>query len=240
VSGRLGLVRFKWAFLIGGVILLGGGGVAYLSAHASQPQEIDGTISSYVEYTQNGAYDRNELQISGDSNTYTLDKNSFHPGLPEEVYKDGKVQIWIDQGSTTIIAITLYDQNDQNPTKYTTDSYDNPASERSNTQTGGIVAGVIGAILIAIFPLTFVIAGARPDATRMAGGTAGGAVLAVPIAASATAMAATVGLSGDGKWYWDGAQWRSASPDRRYWWDGVSWQQVGVPASPSAAPPPVG
>src|SRR5215470_12044834 len=115
VIGLIGLLRFKWTWLILGVIGLGIGGVLFLTAHPAAPEEIDGTITSYKEYTNNGSYDRNELQIAGDSNTYTLDKTTFHPTMPDEVYRDGKVNIWVDHGSTTVIAIQLYDENNENP-----------------------------------------------------------------------------------------------------------------------------
>jgi hypothetical protein len=42
-------------------------------------------------------------------------------------------------------------------------------------------------------------------------------------------------ISDDGKWYWDGAQWRSLlSPDGRSVWNGSAW----VPVAPAQAPTP--
>ena len=84
------------------------------------PVEIDGVERSYVEVTKNGNYDHNELKLVGNTTTYTLNKGAFHPTLPDSVWKNGKMQIWVDQDSTAIIAITLYDEQDQNPIKYTT------------------------------------------------------------------------------------------------------------------------
>jgi hypothetical protein len=227
--GLLGvLLRFKWTYLIAGLILLGSGLVLYFGAHPSQPVEIDGTESSYVEVTTNNNYDRNELKLAGDSNTYTLDKTSFHPTLPDSVYKAGKMQIWIDQGTTTIIAITLYDANDENPTKYTTTRYDNPRSELSDTQGSGIVASVIGIALVAVFGIWFAV-GRRRATVR----PAVGAIAGVP-----TFTGGGIGLSADGKWYWDGAQWRNVSPDGRYRWDGAQWRELGGVGPAVGAPPP--
>ncbi len=204
------LVRLRWAWLILGVILIGVGVAVFATAHAAAPVEIDGTISSYKEYTQSGAYDHNELQLAGDSNTYTLDKTAFHPAMPEEVYKDGKVSIWVDSGSTDVLAITLYDENDLNPIKYTTDQYNKPGSERSDGQSFGLIAGGVGAVLVLVFALTLVLR-RDPQPARVQ------AAVAVPAAG---------GLSPDGRWYWDGAQWRGVSPDGRYWWDGATWREV--------------
>ncbi len=234
--GLAGLLRFKWTYLVVGLILAGIGVFSYFSAHPSKPVEVDGTEASYVEYTQNNTYDHNELQLVGDSNTYTLDKTSFHPALPEKVYKGGMIQIWIDQGTTTIIAITLYDANDQNPTKYTTDVYDSPSTEASNTQGGGLVLGGVGAILIAIFALWFVLGGRRPAAQLPA--AASGMPMAVAVAQRAAVPGSSPGVSADGKWYWDGAQWRQVSDDGIYRWDGGKWVEMGTVYSAKGAPPP--
>jgi hypothetical protein len=229
VFGILGLLRFKWTYLFAGIVLLGIGAVAYLSAHPSQPVEVDGTISDYVEHTTNGSYTNNTLQLTGDTTTYDLDKNTFHPTLPDSFYKDGKTSIWVDQGSTQIIAITLYDSNDANPTKYTTTHYDNPQSELSDSQGAGITAGVIGVLLIAIFGAWFVV-GRRRKTPLPAGGPMAG----VP----APAATSSVGVSADGKWYWDLTAWRPVSEDGHYRWDGTQWQEMGTVYSAKGAPPP--
>jgi hypothetical protein len=194
VLGILGLLRFKWTYLFLGIVALFIGGIAYLGAHPSQPTEIDGTISDYVEQTSNGAYSGNTLQLTGDNTTYDLDKTTFHPTLPDSVFKDGKTSIWIDQGTTTVIAITLYDENDENPTKYTTTHYDNPQSELSDTQGGAITAAVIGVLLIGVFGVALVVGRRRKTMAPAVG----------PIMGAPTAVAgSSVGVSPDGKWYWD-------------------------------------
>jgi len=225
----LGLLGFKWTYLGAGALLLGLGIIAYMGAHPSRPVEIDGTESSYAEITTNDVYTRNELKIVGDDTTYSLDKNSFHPTLPDELYKHGKVKIWIDQGSARIIAITLYDENDENPTKYTTALYDNPQSELSDTQGAGIGASVLGIALIAIFGIWLTVERSRAIASPAARMTAG---------MSAPVTGVSVGLSADGKWYWDGAAWFPVSDDGRYRWDGAVWQEMGTVYSAKGAPPP--
>ncbi len=228
VLGILGLLRFKWTYLFAGIVLIGVGAIAYASAHPSQPVEIDGTVSDYVEHTTNGSYANNTLQLTGDSNTYQLDKTTFHPTLPDSLYKDGKTSIWIDQGSTQIIAITLYDENNASPTKYTTTHYDNPQSELSDSQGAGITSAVIGVVLIAIFGAWFVLGRSRPILSPAAG----------PIVGAHAPVGSTVGVSPDGKWYWDLAEWRPVSEDGHYRWDGTLWQEMGTVYSAKGAPPP--
>ncbi len=235
--GLIGLLRFKWTYLIVGVILAVIGIGVYASAHPAAPVEVSGTITDYEEFTRNNVYDRNELSIAGDSNTYTLDKTSFHPTLPDSLLKDGKVDIWIDSGSTTVIAIQLCDENDANPIKYTTDHYDNPSSERSDGQTGGLTLAVIGAISVAIFGLWFFLGNRRrPAGAVMAGGVPGR--LPIQVSAMPPPAGTSAGVSSDGKWYWDGAQWQRVSDDGRWRWDGTRWIELGVVYSAKGAPPP--
>lgn len=149
----LGLaLRRRWGWIIAGAIVIIIGGAFFLSAHVLKPVEIDGSISDYKEFTDasTGAYHRNELTLSGSSTTYTLYKNKFHPALPEQVFDQGTVNIWVDEGNTEVIAITLYDKNDQNPVKYTTDDYDHPENALgSGRLAGGLIFGG-GAIIFAI------------------------------------------------------------------------------------------
>jgi hypothetical protein len=149
--------------------------------------------------------------------------------LPDQVYKHGEIQIWVDQGSTTIIAITLYDQNDENPTKYTTAHYDNPASQLSDTQANAFKLGILGLGLIGIFAVWFAIGQRR---TRALG--SGETVTGLPISAAESAS----GLSPDGKWFWDGLQWRNVSADGRHRWDGAQWRELETTSVAEGAPPP--
>jgi hypothetical protein len=215
-----GLSRFKWLYLFGGLVLVLIGAGIYAAARPAAPSEIDGTIASYLEYTQGGAYDHNELQLAGDRTSYTVDKTNFHPPLPNEVYKDGAVSIWVDGGSNNVIAITLSDENDQNPVKYTTDQYDNPASERSDGQVAGIVTGIIGALLIGLFALMSALGrDRRPAAVLLSDST-------------------SAGMSPDGKWYWDGWFWNQVSEDGNWRWDGTQWLELGTVYAARGAPPP--
>lgn len=220
---------YKETYLGLGVLFLAIAGFTYLTARPSQPVEIDGTESSYIEYSHsNGAYDRNELMLEGDSNTYTLDKTTFHPTLPDEVYKHGKMSIWVDQGSTTIIAIELYDANDQNPVKYTTEHYDNPGSAATDTRNGAVALGILGLGGILVYVLWFglgrrrlsVSLQAQPAASRM--------------------FPPGAGLSEDGRFFWDGTQWRNVSPDGRRRWDGAEWHELTTRDLAVDAPPPPG
>ena len=224
------LLFVKETYLVLGLLFVGVAGITYFTARPSQPVEIDGTESSYVEYTKSGNYDRNELQLVGDNTTYVLDKTTFHPNLPEQVYKNGKMKIWVDQGSTTIIAITLYDQNDETPIKYTTAHYENPASERTDAQTGAIPLAILGLVAIAVYGLWFALARRRLMAL-----TAVGPALGLPVPGTGT----NTGLSPDGRWFWDGVLWRNVSADGSHRWDGAQWQELTTTDSaPADAPPP--
>ena len=46
------------------------------------------------------------------------------------------------------------------------------------------------------------------------------------------------GVSPDGKWYWDGQQWRNVSADGRFRWDGTQWVEMGTTYAARGAPPP--
>lgn len=147
--------RWSW-FVLGGVLIAIAVAV-FATAHPAKPIALSGTITSYKEYTtSSGNYDRNELQLTGDSRTFFVTKTDFHPALPESVFRNGKVDIWYDDGSTRVLALSLYDENDANPTKYTTDVYDHPDREISNAQGFSYILGGIGLVPLLIgflFPL---------------------------------------------------------------------------------------
>lgn len=144
--------------LVLGLSCLAFGGVVFASAHDSHPVEIDGTIADYHEITINGAYARNELRLTNDAHTYTIDGHQFHPALPQRFQKDARIQIWVDQGTANVLAITLYDEMGLNPTSYTTSAYDNPTLAFASTE------GKAGAL--AVFGLALLIAGALSTLLR--------------------------------------------------------------------------
>jgi hypothetical protein len=130
------------ALILGSVLLLG--------AHATRPIRTDGRIVGYDKVTDaGGSYLRNELQLAGDPETYILDKSQFQPALPEQLYANGKVTLWVDAGTPNVVAITLYDQDDLHPQTYTTDTYTHPAQALwRQLALGGLPAGVGLALLI--------------------------------------------------------------------------------------------
>ena len=95
---------------------------------------------------------RNELRLAGDAHTYTLDATQFHPALPTQLYENGRTVLWVDQGTAQVVAITLYDQNDANPTKATTPAYDHPTlamqalQQRAEVISGASIALLLGAL----------------------------------------------------------------------------------------------
>jgi len=145
------LITRRLGWIVLSLPILAISGIVAVGSHRVQAVQIDGTIASYKEFTNSdNSYVRNELKLTGDDRTFTLDKQQFHPKLPEEVFKDGNASVWVDQGNTTVIAMTLYDENDQNPTKYTTDTYDDPDTAlRNNYVTGGAI-GAIGLLVLAV------------------------------------------------------------------------------------------
>jgi hypothetical protein len=167
------LLSKPWGWLGIGAVVLGIGGLVFAQAHVTQPVEIDGTFAHYREYTNNGSYDHNEIILNEDSShSYTLNKNDFHPALPSEVYKDGKVSIWVDQGTTNVVAIRLYDQQDQNPTMYTTDVYDHPDHSLQNGHLGGEITAGVGGLLMLVGVAWFFIPGRRKQPAPVAAGRA--------------------------------------------------------------------
>jgi hypothetical protein len=140
----------RWGWLGLGAIALALGVLLGVTAHAVHPVEFGGTISDYAMVTSGeGAYDHNELRLGGDLHRYVVNGPAFHPPLPAKLYLDGRVNIWVDQGTTSVIAMLLFDQHDQNPTLYATDAYDHPEQPAQNSRlVGGVVGGGALALLL--------------------------------------------------------------------------------------------
>jgi hypothetical protein len=140
-----GLVRFlilrRWGWFVLTALLAAVAAPALAGAHPLRAIQVDGTIADYQEITSAGSYDHNELKLTGDERDFRLNKKLFHPALPDEVVREGRVSLWVDEGSEFVVAITLYDEHDANPVQHTTDLYDNPDSNRQGSY---IVTGIIG------------------------------------------------------------------------------------------------
>lgn len=86
------------------------------------------------------------------SQTYTFQKTDFHPGLPtaDHVYHNGKITLWINAGTKDIIALTLSDQHNQFPVKYTSAYYDTPDKASADSLINGSILSAIGLLFLFI------------------------------------------------------------------------------------------
>jgi hypothetical protein len=154
-AGGLGrfAIRAGWVMvcvlaLVLGAALIVVGAATYTSAHTIDPMEIDGHVANYSEILIGNSYAHNELQLAGDPHTYVLDSRQFHPSLPERFAQDARITIWVDHGTTNVVALTLYDVMGLNPVTYTTPSYDNPTATAQVARTQGEAMAGAGAVLL--------------------------------------------------------------------------------------------
>jgi hypothetical protein len=137
-------------YILGAIGLIGA--IYFVAtAHAAKPVEVDGTLQHFYIHTSNGSYSYTEVILNEQPNTsYTFNENDFTPKVPESAYKDGKVNLWVDQGTTHVLAITLYDENDQNPIKYASAYYTNPQQLATDNYRSGGIAAVVGLALLGL------------------------------------------------------------------------------------------
>ena len=146
--GRLIILAFtkRWTWLIIGIILAAIGVVTYAGAHVYQPTEVSGTVNKVTDVeSSSGSYDHSEVNIDGDSKTYTFHRNDFTPAIPTTYLQN--VHMWVeDPGSTTIVALQYYDDQvpDTQATKYTSDLYNHPEHGVTNAHNTGIGFGIFG------------------------------------------------------------------------------------------------
>jgi hypothetical protein len=135
------LILRRWGWFILTALLAAVAALLLAGAHPLYAVQVDGTIADYQEITSADSYDHNELKLTGDERTFRLNKTLFHPALPDEVLREGRVSLWVDDGNTFVVAITLYGEHDATPIQHTTELYDNPDSNRQGSY---IVAGLFG------------------------------------------------------------------------------------------------
>ncbi len=150
--GLILLLSKRWGWVGLGALVLVIGGFIFITAHPTQPVEIDGTLAqNYYTVTNKGAYDHTEIHLNGDSRTFNVDEHKFHPTLTDSSFvANGTVNLWVNSGTTYVVAITLRDEQDADAVKYTTDAYDHPNDAVTSAYTAGGVIGGIGAILLLV------------------------------------------------------------------------------------------
>jgi hypothetical protein len=144
---RLLLVALGLALGVGLLLL---GVQVYSAARVARPVEINGAVADFKEVDIEGGYAHNELWLAGDAHVYTFDRRQFHPDLPQRLYQDAPIRIWVDRGTTHVLALTVYDLLGVNGQTYTSAAYDDPASPVAQAQRQGIVASVSGVGIVVI------------------------------------------------------------------------------------------
>jgi hypothetical protein len=152
-----------------GLLAIALGAALFLSARPAQPVRVDGLIRDYRAVFVGGAYTRSELKLVDDPRTYTFDRGSFRPPLPNQLYQDGQVIVWTDGVGGPVIALTLSDEHGLNATTSSTMAYDNPDAPLWLGRSEGAGAAVLGLALAAGAPLLLTLGsrrqmrGAKPE-----------------------------------------------------------------------------
>jgi hypothetical protein len=133
-----------------GVSLMLLGTRVYTAAQVAHPVEIAGAIADFKEVDIEGGYAYNELWLADDSHVYTFDRRQLHPELPQRLYQDAPIHIWVDRGTTHVLALTLYDLLGLNSQTYTSPTYDDPTLPVTQAQRQGIISGVSGGGVVVV------------------------------------------------------------------------------------------
>ncbi len=143
----LGLMR-PIGWIIVGLIAVAVGVPLYLSAHVIHPVEVNGTFANIVDHAQFG-YQYSKITLMGSSTVYTFDKNALTPTWPDEYVQDSAVELWVDQGTTHVVALTAISPLTGQGIKYVTDEYLHPESGLGGRAAGLITGGAGVAVTLA-------------------------------------------------------------------------------------------
>lgn len=154
----LGLMR-PIGWIVVGLIAVGVGLPLYLSAHVVHPVEVDGTFDTIIDHAQYG-YQYSKITLVGNSTVYTFDKNALTPTWPDEFVQDSPVQLWVDQGTTNVVALTAEDPVHGQPIKYVTDEYLHP-NQGLQGRTTGLITGGAGLVVTLAAVVWAIVAGNR-------------------------------------------------------------------------------
>jgi hypothetical protein len=133
-----------WTYFIAGLALIAVGGFVFFTAHPAQPVKIDSHVADYQLETKNGKYYANHLKLAGDSTDYVFDATEFSPSLPDKLEADAPISIWVDRGTTNVLAIELAGQT------YSKHAFRDPNFELEDNQHGAEALAVAGVLLIGI------------------------------------------------------------------------------------------
>lgn len=149
----------RWGrFALAGVVLIF---ALYIGASGFVNTDIKTTSGiladgSDVVDQSSGAYQYSELTLQGDSTTYRLDLRQFTPALnSDKFFKGGTIDLWYTVplfAAPHVVAVQVRDEQDENPVKYVTSTYTNPAGDRTSD--------LIGAGVILLFAVALALAGA--------------------------------------------------------------------------------
>ncbi len=158
------LVLFtRWGrYIIAAILLLAALGSGLAAFAVTHIQMKSGTIAALgdVVDSQTNDYQYSQFTLTGDSTTYQFNRANFTPELTNQAFtKGGKVDFWYVQtlfNNPSIVALQLYDAQNSNPTKYTTDDYTHPDDARNRNLIPAVIflALGLGAVAVAIFAPT--------------------------------------------------------------------------------------
>lgn len=159
----LGLMR-PVGWIVVGLIAVGVGVWLFSTAHVVHPVEVNGTFDSITDYSHYG-YDHSEIKLTGNPTVYIFDKNAMMPQWPDTFVQGGNVQLWVDQGTTHVVAITDYDASNENATHYVTDAYLHPENGLAG-RTSGLITGAAGVVVTLAAIIWAFVAGSRKRAAK--------------------------------------------------------------------------
>jgi hypothetical protein len=124
--------------------LIAVGAFVFITAHPAQPVKVDSHVADYQVETRNGNYYANHLKLAGDSTDYVFDGTEFQPSLPDKLEADAPITVWLDRGTTNVLALELAGQT------YSKQAYRDPNFAMEDNRHGAEALAVAGVVLIGI------------------------------------------------------------------------------------------
>jgi hypothetical protein len=139
-----GLLKWPWTYFVAGAALIAAGAFVFFTAHPAQPVKIESHVADYLVETRNGNYYANHLKLMGNSIDYVFDGTEFQPSLPDKLEADAPITVWVNRGTTQVLAIELAGQT------YSKHAYRDPNFAVEDNQHGAEAIAAAGMVLVAI------------------------------------------------------------------------------------------